>query len=103
MKRTLTLAACTALALITTPLRATDLSNMTAAEQQAFGKAVRSYILENPELIMEAVSILREREAQAEARADFDLVTVNAQDIFEDEICACLGLCFALAQNADGL
>ena len=85
MKRTLTLAACTALALATTPLRATDLSNMTAAEQQAFGKAVRSYILENPELIMEAVSILREREAQAEARADFDLVTVNAQDIFEDE------------------
>lgn len=84
MKRTLTLAACTALALATTPLRATDLSNMTAAEQQAFGKAVRSYILENPELIMEAVSILREREAQAEARADFDLVTVNAQDIFED-------------------
>ena len=84
MKRTLTLAACTALALATTPLRATDLSNMTAAEQQAFGKAVRSYVLENPELIMEAVSILREREAQAEARADFDLVTVNAQDIFED-------------------
>jgi len=84
MKRTLTLAACTALALGTTPLRATDLSNMTAAEQQAFGKAVRSYILENPELIMEAVSILREREAQAEARADFDLVNVNAQDIFED-------------------
>ncbi len=84
MKRTLTLAACTALALATTPLRATDLSNMTATEQQAFGDAVRAYILENPELIMEAVSILREREAQAEARADFDLVTVNAQDIFDD-------------------
>ena len=84
MKRTLTFAACTALALMTTPLRATDLSNMTAAEQQAFGDAVRSYILENPELIMEAVSILREREAQAEARADFDLVAVNNQDIFND-------------------
>lgn len=84
MKRTLTLAACTALALTTTPLRATDLSNMTPEEEQAFGDAVRSYILENPELIMEAVSILREREAQAEASADFDLVTVNAQDIFED-------------------
>src|SRR6056300_1060067 len=84
MKRTLTLAACTALALTATPLRATDLSNMTPEEEQAFGDAVRSYILDNVELVMEALIILRERDLQAEEQAERDLITANAEDIFND-------------------
>jgi len=84
MKRTLTLAACTALALATTPLRATDLSNMTPEEEQAFGDAVRSYILDNVDLVMEALIILRERDLQAEEQAERDLITANAEDIFND-------------------
>lgn len=63
---------------------ALDLNDMNAQERAAFGAAVRSYILENPELIMEAVQVLRDREAAAEAQSDFDLVAVNANDIFND-------------------
>jgi protein-disulfide isomerase len=78
------LAAAIAAVLSTQAASALDLNDMNAQERAAFGAAVRSYILENPELIMEAVQVLRDREAAAEAQSDFDLVAVNANDIFND-------------------
>ena len=84
MKKTTLLAAAVVTTLSAQASNALDLNNMTTAERAAFGEAVRDYVLKNPELIMEAVQVLRDREAAAEAQSDYDLVAVNKDDIFND-------------------
>lgn len=84
MTRTPMIAAALAFGMAGTSAMALDLNNMTDADRDAFGAAVREYVLQNPELIMEAVAILRDREAAAEANQDFALVAANAKDIFDD-------------------
>ena len=66
------------------PAHAFDLNSMSADEKEAFGQAVREYLLENPETIFEAVEVFRQREAEAEAAADLNLVAANADAIFND-------------------
>jgi len=66
------------------PAHAFDLNSMSADEKEAFGKAVREYLVENPETIFEAVEVFRQREAEAEAAADINLVAANADAIFND-------------------
>ena len=73
-----------ATALVTAPVTALDLSNMSQEERDLFGEQVRAYLLENPQVIMEAVRALEEREAEAQAASDLDLVERHAQAIFED-------------------
>ncbi|MCU9837611.1 DsbA family protein [Ruegeria sp. WL0004] len=78
--------ATTALAttLLAGPSQALDLSAMSPEERAAFGAQVREYLLENPEVIIEAVNILEQRQAQAEAQQDVQLVAVNSAEIFND-------------------
>ncbi|WP_107497993.1 DsbA family protein [Thalassobius sp. I31.1] len=64
--------------------QAFDLSAMSEAEEVEFGEAVRAYLLENPEVIMEAVAILQEREAQQEVARDVDLVAGNLDALHND-------------------
>lgn len=66
------------------PAAALDLDAMSAEERAAFGEAVREYLLENPQVIMEAVQVLEQRQAEAQSQADKSLVTDNAEAIFED-------------------
>ncbi|UWQ02762.1 DsbA family protein [Aliiroseovarius crassostreae] len=66
------------------PAAAFDLSNMSEAEREAFRNEVRAYLLENPEVIMEAVSVLEERQAAQAAMDDLALVRVNAEALFND-------------------
>lgn len=75
-----------ALALLGTPAPALalDLTSMTPAERTAFGVEIRAYLLENPEVILEAVNVLENRQAVAETQADFDLVSDNAEALFND-------------------
>jgi len=73
------LAACLAL-----PAGAMDLTELTDAERAQFRAEVRAYLMENPEVIMEAVNALRERDAQAQVQADQSIVSDNAQAIFND-------------------
>ncbi len=73
------LAACLAL-----PAGAMDLTELTDAERAQFRAEVRSYLMENPEVIMEAVNSLRDREAEAQAQADVNIVLDNAEAIFND-------------------
>ena len=47
------------------PAQALDVASMTDAERSAFRAEIREYLLENPEIIMEAVAILEQREQQA--------------------------------------
>ena len=66
------------------PAAAVDLSAMNADERAAFGAAVRDYLMENPEVIMEAVQLLEQRQADAQAQADLDLVASHKEEIFND-------------------
>jgi len=66
------------------PVAALDLDSMSDAERAAFGEAVRDYLLENPQVIMDAVQVLEDRQQQQQARADFDLVSANKDDLFND-------------------
>lgn len=63
---------------------ALDLQAMTDAERTAFREEVRAYLLDNPEVIMEAVRLLETRQNDAQAKTDLDLVAAHAQEIFED-------------------
>jgi protein-disulfide isomerase len=76
------LAMATAFAL---PAQALDLSDMSTAEREAFQAEIRAYLLENPEVIMEAVAVLEQRQAQQQAQADVTLVENNADALFNDE------------------
>lgn len=66
------------------PAAAMDLTELTDAERAQFRAEVRAYLLDNPEVIMEAVTLLQTREAEAQARADDNLVSDNADAIFDD-------------------
>jgi protein-disulfide isomerase len=57
---------------------------MSDEERMAFRAEVRSYLLENPEVIFEAVAEFERRNAAAQADMDLTLVEINAEDIFAD-------------------
>ena len=84
MIRRLILSGAAALAFGTTPTLALDLGAMSDADRAAFRAEVRAYLMDNPEVNMEAVQALEERQAQAQAQADRDVVAGNAQIIFDD-------------------
>lgn len=69
---------------LATPGLAFDLSAMTTAEREAFRAEVRDYLMDNPEVIIEAVNSMEARQAEAQARADLNLVADNAEAIFND-------------------
>lgn len=76
-------------AILATSLAATsafafDIQEMTDAESAAFGDAVRAYLLENPEVIVEAINVLEARQAESQTKADFDLVAANTEALFDD-------------------
>jgi protein-disulfide isomerase len=78
------LTATVALLAFGTPAQAFDITNMSDDERSALREEIRSYLLDNPEIIMEAVSVLEQRQADAQAMGDVDLVRVNADAIFSD-------------------
>ncbi len=66
------------------PAAAFDINEMSDIERNAFGNAVREYLVENPEVIVEAINVLERRQAETQTRADFDLVANNAEALFND-------------------
>ena len=61
-----------------------DIEAMSEEERTAFRAEIREYLLENPEVLMEAIAVLEDREAQQQARADVDLISSNAEALFSD-------------------
>jgi protein-disulfide isomerase len=57
---------------------------MSEDDRAAFREEVRSYLLDNPEVIFEAIQILEERREMAGQQADRELVVANAESIFND-------------------
>ena len=49
-----------------------------------FGNRVRSYLLENPEVIFEAVAVYEQRNAAAQANMDQAIIAANAETLFND-------------------
>lgn len=76
--------AAAALALTALPALAFDPASMTESERAAFRAEIRAYLLDNPEIIMEAVQVLEGRQADMQAQADRDVIVANAAVIFED-------------------
>jgi protein-disulfide isomerase len=60
------------------------LGEMTPAEKDAFRAEVRQYLLENPEVLLEAMDVLQSRKADAQQQADVDLLQAHADAIFND-------------------
>ncbi len=83
MKRILASSAL-ALSMAAAPLAAFDLGSMSEEERAAFRAEVRAYLLDNPQVIMEAVAVLEERQAAAQAAGDVALVAAHAEAIFDD-------------------
>lgn len=72
------------LATLSAPALALDLGAMSASEREAFREEVRSYLMENPEVIIEAVNQMEARQAEEQVQNDQALVTTNADAIFND-------------------
>ncbi|OIQ33671.1 MAG: disulfide bond formation protein DsbA [Alphaproteobacteria bacterium MedPE-SWcel] len=83
LTRMAAIAAC-ALSLSAPAVRAFDLTTMSAADREAFGAAVRSYLLENPEVILEAVDVLEQQQVSAEAARDTALVAASLSELQND-------------------
>ena len=69
---------------LATPLAALDIEAMTDAERDAFRAEVRAYLLDNPEVLMEAIDILQQREDAAQLGADQQLAVAHAEALFND-------------------
>ncbi len=69
---------------LATAAPAFDVSAMSASEREAFRAEVRAYLIENPEVLMEAIGVLEERRAMAEAQGDAEVLQVNAERIYND-------------------
>ncbi len=66
------------------PAQAFDVEAMSEAERTAFRAEIRAYLLENPEVLMEAIAVLEERQAEGQIAADRDLVAQHAARLFGD-------------------
>jgi protein-disulfide isomerase len=60
------------------------LEAMTEAERAAFRAEVKAYLMENPEIIVEAMNVLQGREDEAAATRDQQLLAENKDIIFND-------------------
>ena len=85
MLRRLILSTTTAALMSTTAAQANDFGDMSQAERAAFHEAIREYLLENPEVLMEAIAVLEAREAEAAEAAALTMVSDNADALFKDE------------------
>lgn len=61
-----------------------DVTNMTPAERASFQEEIRAFLMENPEVIFEAVAVFEQRQAESQASRDMTLIQMNGQAIFDD-------------------
>lgn len=76
-------AALTATTLLAGPALAFDITAMTDAEKEAFRAEVRAYLLDNPEVLMEAINVLETRDQLAAIEEDKRLLADYHDQIFK--------------------
>ncbi len=84
VKRALILPALAALFLTTDTARAFDITAMSDEERAAFRAEVRAYLLDNPEILLEVIQLLEQRQTQQQQLDDAALISVNADEIYND-------------------
>lgn len=70
--------------LLAAPAFSEGLTDMTPAEREAFRAEVKAYLLENPEVLVDAMNVLQDRQDQAEAANDKQMLVDNKDAIFTD-------------------
>lgn len=70
--------------LLGTTALAGGLGEMSEAERAAFREEVKAYLLENPEVLVEAMDVLQARQDKAAADRDVQLLADNKDKIFND-------------------
>lgn len=97
MKHYLAAAAC-ALMLASAPLHAQEAAEANAGPEMLgelsraqFNALVRDYLLENPEVIVEAMDVLQARQAEAEATAAREAMAANHDRLFNNPITPATG------------
>lgn len=78
------LAIAAAIAAPVQPAHAQNINPSSPADKAAIEKIVREYILTNPEIITEAVQVLKDRKKQADAVADRRLLDANRTALLND-------------------
>ncbi|HEY0213200.1 MAG TPA: DsbA family protein [Paenirhodobacter sp.] len=66
------------------PAGAFDLSAMSDSEKAAFGQAVRDYLMQNPEVLVEAINVLDQRQQAASQQSDQAIVQANQAALLSD-------------------
>ncbi len=69
---------------LSTPATALDLEAISESDQALFGELVRDYLVNNPEVIMEAIQVLQNRQAIEEEQNELALVSANLEEIQND-------------------
>ena len=82
MRRTAVVFASLCLGLLGATAMAETPSAMTHEERDAFRAEVKAYLLENPEVLVEAMSVLQEREYATEVARDAEIIATNSDAIF---------------------
>lgn len=72
--------------LLALPVLAGGLGDMTEDERDAFRSEIRDYLLENPEVLMEAIAVLEQRQQEAQGASDGALVAAHLDAIQDDGI-----------------
>ncbi len=85
MKRTL-FATAMALASFALPANAFDVNAMTDAERTSFRAEIRAYLMENPEVLLEAIQVLEDRQAASQEGDDAALLLANSDEIYDDGV-----------------
>lgn len=71
-------------AIAASPAAAFDLENLAPGEREALRAEMRAWLLENPEVLVEAIGVLEERQATAQGADDATLIAVNAEALFDN-------------------
>jgi len=79
------LAAAAAAITLAGPASALDLTDLSDPERSALREEIRAYLLDNPEVIMEAVAVLEQRQNAQKAQSDAQMIAANAEALFEDD------------------
>lgn len=70
---------------------AAQAQEMSKPDEQAIQKIIRAYLLENPEVIAEAIAVLRDRQEIAQAAAAKEAVRANQSRLLNDLVSPVLG------------
>lgn len=71
---------------LATTAAAGPFDDLSDADRGALRDEIRSYLLENPEVLMEAISVLEDRQAEAKTQAEQQAVAANHDEIFSDGV-----------------